>query len=166
MLHPAICLTEDKIIHGKGLITTTFIPVGAVIWQRETWMETVELAQFQTWSPEKQDEFQWFAFQCSADELLLCEGIDRYMNHSCTPNTWWQDDSTLVACRDISSGEEVTYDYASTEISLDFSMQCSCGSAHCRGLVTSKDYRNPAWQAQYAEHLPSFVLDAIKANTG
>jgi hypothetical protein len=165
MLHPAIQLAEHNTIHGKGLVTTAFIPAGAIVWQREPAMKTVPLKQFQTWSPEQQAEYLWFAFQCSSDELLLCEGTDRYMNHSCDPNTWWQDDNTLVASRAIYPGEEVTYDYATTELSLDLAMPCACGTATCRGLITNQDYLIPGWQQRYGEHLPGFVLQAIRANS-
>lgn len=166
MLHPAIQLTESNIIHGKGLITTALIPVGDVIWQRDPSMKTMQLAQFHTWSSEQQEEYTWFAFQCSPTELLLCEGIDRYMNHSCDPNTWWQDDNTLVACREISPGTEVTYDYSTTEISLPFTMPCSCNAPNCRGIVSNQDHLSPRWQQRYGKHLPGFVLQAIRANAG
>ena len=35
-----------------------------------------------------------------------------FMNHSCDPNVWMQDEVTLVARRDIQLGEELTADYA------------------------------------------------------
>ena len=35
-----------------------------------------------------------------------------FMNHSCDPNVWMQDEVTLVARREIAADEEVTIDYA------------------------------------------------------
>ena len=39
------------------------------------------------------------------------------MNHSCDPTCWFTDEDpeVMVACRDIQEGEEITYDYATSE---------------------------------------------------
>ncbi|HXV97850.1 MAG TPA: hypothetical protein VEC93_05445, partial [Anaerolineae bacterium] len=46
-------------------------------------------------------------------------------------------------------------------ILLAFEMPCSCGSQFCRGVITNRDYLNPAWQKQYGHHLPQHVLQAL-----
>lgn len=38
-----------------------------------------------------------------------------FENHSCDPTTWFVDDITMNARRDILPGEEITYDYSTTE---------------------------------------------------
>lgn len=162
MLHPSICLTQDNMIHGKGLIATAAIHAGEVIWRRDRTLPPIKLAETLTWSAEAQADFAWFAFQISADEYLYSHTDDHYMNHSCDPNTWWADDETLVASRHIQPGEEVTYDYATTEINGDFSMSCRCGAAACRGKVTPHDHLSAQWQARYGDHLPSFVKESIQ----
>lgn len=35
-----------------------------------------------------------------------------FINHSCDPNVWMQDEVTSVARRDVRAGEELTMDYA------------------------------------------------------
>ncbi len=57
-------------------------------------------------------------------------------NHSCEPNLGWVDAVTLVACRDIAAGEELTNDYATRTADPDFIMTCHCGAPTCRGVVT------------------------------
>jgi len=161
MLHSNIRLTEQSTIHGKGLVTTDTIRAGEVVWKRDSDEKLISLAEIKSWPEAKQNEFFWLAYQVSEDAYIQPQGIDGYMNHSCDPNTWWADDVTLIARRDIPAGEEVTYDYASSDVSLDFRMECRCGAAACRGTVTSQDHLNPAWQQQYGEHLPSYVLKAI-----
>ena len=45
-------------------------------------------------------------------------------------------DSEMVARRDIEPGEEVTFDYATCESTVEaFRMDCKCGSKECRGVV-------------------------------
>ena len=52
--------------------------------------------------------------------------IARFINHSCTPNCWWEvvgDTIWIRASRRIRRGEELTYDYATIG---DHTMQCRC----------------------------------------
>lgn len=163
MLNSNVVLSEESRIHKKGLITTGFIPTGEVIWQLDPDELTFTLNEVKKWPREKQDYFYQFAFQCGENEFAFGSGIEKYMNHSCDPNTWWNGEKTLVACRDIRPGEEITYDYATADILLDYKMTCLCGSKDCRGVVTNNDYLNPFWQEKYGSHLPKHTLDAISA---
>lgn len=161
MLHASVQRAHSSYIHGTGLIATDSIQMGEIIWRRDAQMQTFSLHEIQTWTQTEQDTFFWFAFQCDAETFIYTLDDDGYMNHSCNPNTWWQDDETLIARRDIAAGEEVTYDYASTEISVPYRMDCRCKSPNCRGVVTHEDYLNPNWQAFYGAHIPQFVQKAI-----
>ncbi len=64
--------------------------------------------------------------------------LDDYVNHSCSPNAglvFAEDGSiTLVAIRAIREGEEVTWDYSTTNAD-GWEMTCLCGAADCRGKV-------------------------------
>ncbi|KAE9546484.1 hypothetical protein FO519_010304, partial [Halicephalobus sp. NKZ332] len=73
----------------------------------------------------------------------------------------WIDDDTQIASRDILPGEEVTYDYATSEVEFPLTMECYCGSPNCRKVVTNLDHRDPAWQAKYGDMLPRHTLKAI-----
>lgn len=161
MLHPAIIMRSNETIEGRGLITTAPIAVGEVISRLQSDEPRMTLAKLYQLSSDEQDELMHYCYQCD-DEHIVCEqGIERFMNHSCDPNTWWADDHTMIARRDIAMGEEITYDYATTEITVPFEMNCRCGSPNCRGVITTDDYKSRAWQATYGEHLPSHTLRAI-----
>jgi hypothetical protein len=62
-----------------------------------------------------------------------------HMNHGCDPSTRIDFDSMkFVALRDIKKGEEITYNYLTTEYDLvkdreDF--DCKCGSKNCLGRI-------------------------------
>ncbi len=64
-------------------------------------------------------------------EYLYMQSPERYVNHSCDPNTKPSGYSD-VAIRDIKKGEEVTSDYGNSSM---YKFQCDCGSPNCRGLV-------------------------------
>jgi hypothetical protein len=161
VLHPAIKVTEKSEIEGKGLVADRLIAQGEVIWQLEPDEVRYHPSEILTWPKEKQSQFNRYGFQCGEEEFVFVGGIDRYMNHSCDPNTWWEDELILAARRDIQPGEEVTYDYATLDILLEYQMSCSCGNVCCRRVITNKDYLKPAWQKQYGRHLPGYVLKAI-----
>ncbi len=84
-------------------------------------------------------------------------------NHSCDANLWMVDEVTFAARRDIAPGEEVTDDYALFGADLPFRMECRCGSAACRGLVTNDDWRRPDLQERYAGHFSPFLNGRIAA---
>lgn len=161
MLHPAISVREGNTIHGKGLVATAPIAEGEVVWLMDEGARIVSCAVVATWPPEEQEAFRLVGYQCSDDAMAVSDGIERYMNHSCDPNTWWADDHTLVARRAIAAGEEVTYDYATTETARAWAMPCACGSPTCRDVVTNHDHLDAAWQARYGDHLPGHVKRAI-----
>jgi hypothetical protein len=157
MLHPAIIMRSNETIEGRGLITTAPIKMGEIVSQLQPDEPRMSLTSLYQRTPEEQDHLMHFCYQCDDENIVCEEGIERFMN----PNTWWADDNTMIARRDIAQGEEITYDYATTEISVPFQMTCLCGSTNCRGVITTDDYKDPAWQAIYGEHLPSHTLRAI-----
>ncbi len=162
MLHPAIVMRDNETIEGRGLITIAPIKTGEIISRLNPDEPRMSITHLHQLSTDEQDQLMHYCYQCD-DEHIACEqGIERFMNHSCDPNTWWGDDHTMIARRDIGAGEEITYDYATTEISVPFEMTCLCGSDHCRGNITIDDYKAPAWQAIYGDHLPSHTLRAIQ----
>jgi uncharacterized protein len=89
-------------------------------------------------------------------EDLVIAPVDRterddsmlYTNHSCDPNLAIQGQIVLVAMRDVTAGEELTIDWATTDDG-DYEMQCRCGSPRCRGTITGKDWMRPELQEKY-----------------
>lgn len=58
-----------------------------------------------------------------------------HINHSCNPNLGLRTSREFVARRDIEPGEELNFDYSSTDDELPWVMNCSCGEASCRKEV-------------------------------
>jgi len=87
-----------------------------------------------------------------------------YMNHSCDPNVWMQDEVTLIARRDIAAGEELTLDYAMLEADEDCMApwECRCGSALCRGGYSGQDWRSGELQSRYGDHFSPFINGRIR----
>lgn len=70
--------------------------------------------------------------------LVLPSGSPaHYGNHSCDPNLALSGRLEIVTRRPVAAGEELTIDYATLSGAPGFSMPCTCGSACCRGVITS-----------------------------
>ena len=87
-----------------------------------------------------------------------------FINHSCDPNVWMDDENTLVARRDIGEGEELTVDYAMFEgDEIDVKpWVCCCGSPFCRNTISGKDWLLGELQERYKDHFSPFINERIR----
>lgn len=86
-----------------------------------------------------------------------------FMNHSCDPNVWMSDAFTLEARKDIQKGEELTADYAMwVDEDYTFSWECNCGSSHCRGRITGRDWQIKELQERYKGHFSPLINKRIE----
>ena len=81
------------------------------------------------------------ASQIGENEYVLHAGLISKVNHSCSPNCGIRVNETgahdFVAIREIAINEEITFDYAMRNYSVNyFPKQCMCGSEICRGRIT------------------------------
>ncbi len=83
------------------------------------------------------------------------------INHSCDPNVGFRGQVVYVAMRDIAAGEELCHDYA-MERSDDYTLDCDCGSALCRGKVTGQDWKLPELQARYGRYFSIYLWMKIQ----
>lgn len=88
---------------------------------------------------------------------------DWLMSHSCEPNGVQTTDDNIVAWRDIAAGEEITYDYATTEENPDWRLDCSCGAPTCRKVITGNDWKIPEIQQKYKGRFTKSIELKIKA---
>ena len=85
------------------------------------------------------------------------------INHSCDPNCGMRNATQVVAMRDISVGEELTFDYAMSDMAPYDEFDCECDSPLCRTRVTGLDWRLPALQERYAGYFSPYVQREIVA---
>jgi hypothetical protein len=80
----------------------------------------------------------------------------RYLNHSCDPNARIVG-RTVVALRAIRSGEQITFDYTTTEASMAEPFHCHCGAGNCLGLVRGFIHLTAAQQGDRAGRLAPHI---------
>jgi hypothetical protein len=70
-----------------------------------------------------------------------------YLNHGCDPNVAIDvRRRAIVARRPIRAGDELRFDYNTTEWELAESFVCNCGTAQCVGVVLGFAHLSPARQ--------------------
>ena len=113
------------------------------------------------------------ASQVGEDEYVLHAGLTSKVNHSCNPNCGISVNHTgahdLVAMKNIAVGEEITFDYAMRNYTIEyFQKTCACGAERCRGRITGwKDLprdKKKEYEGFVAPYL--FQLDASSAGKG
>ena len=82
------------------------------------------------------DEPTRYSIQLDADRHLELDPPYRFLNHSCMPNAAVDVEAReVIALRPIEQGEEITFDYLTTEARMVFPFDCHCGAPGCRGRI-------------------------------
>ena len=82
-------------------------------------------------------------------------------NHSCNPNAGVKGQNILVARRKIKAGEEVCFDYETTD-TQDLNFICECGAKNCRGTIDGTSWKNPKFQKDNKEYFSYYIQEKIK----
>jgi uncharacterized protein len=129
-------------VHGRGVFATKLIRKGARIIEytgrRIPWSNI----------PEDLDDERTYYFGLDSGDRVIDPSIGgneaQWINHSCDPNCEAVEDKRgrvfIYALRDLTSGEELFYDYR-LEVDvprtkeIEEENRCRCGSAKCRGTM-------------------------------
>jgi len=143
-------------IDGKGLFAIEPIFAGEMLWEADPDAPLISLSQ---WHELSSTDHKGYS-QVDDDHFVRNNPTEYTWNHGCTPNcvcSGWQ----MFALRDISVGEELTYDYGLVEISRRWEMVCNCGSPQCRGISSNLDYMLSKVQQWHAGRIPPYAQRAI-----
>lgn len=89
----------------------------------------------------------------------------RFLNHACEPNTRLAG-RTLVATVDVHAGDEVTFDYDSTEWDMAAPFDCACSAERCRGTIRGYRHLTPAQKKRVAGVAPHLLAAARRPTKG
>ena len=117
----------------------TILPVkGAVISEEEA----------NTCSRYQQDHM----YTVGKNKYIIAQYPDKYINHSCSPNTF-EKNRKLLAMKAIKKDEELCFHY-SLNVLEDFTMKCRCNHKTCRGKIIGTFFRlSKKEQKKYAHYL-------------
>ena len=98
-----------------------------------------------------------YTIQVAADRHVLTT-CARFVNHNCGPNCRF-DDAAMVfrALQTIACGEEITFNYNTTEYDLACPFRCHCGLPNCLGYVRGYKYLSPPDRERLASLIPDHL---------
>eukprot|EP01087_Luapelamoeba_hula_P003050 TRINITY_DN1287_c0_g1_i2.p1 TRINITY_DN1287_c0_g1~~TRINITY_DN1287_c0_g1_i2.p1 ORF type:complete len:411 (+),score=52.39 TRINITY_DN1287_c0_g1_i2:241-1473(+) len=170
--NPYYCLHKNIVMRknplGHGLYAKAPIRAGELIYSASgsDTLATVHTDTVSAWPQEQIERFYIYAWQVDEEmwagpscEPDLRNDYVNYLNHSCDPTTWFTDFEVLHARRDIAVGEEITFDYCTSDTSTNMCILegCLCGSKSCRKRVSPWDYRLPSVQSKYGNHFMPYI---------
>src|SRR5215213_7375914 len=149
-MHPGYALSASGDGKGDGVFATCSFCAG----------DTVMVGEIRRPLPGNHSH----ATQVGLTEYVELAGLGSKVNHSCDPNCGIRINDAgapdLVARRNIAAGEEITFDYAMRNYSVDhFPNRCLCGSARCRGTVTGWRDLSEDRRAAYRGFVAPYLLE-------
>jgi SET domain-containing protein len=181
-LHPDVEVRKSA-IGGYGLFAIRDIPEGAVVWEEkepEANRKVVSIEDILKLTDKKQQKLMvHYGIQVSSIHMVgdwtsdfTTADASNFHNHSCDPNTWFDGDYKITARRDIKAGEEITYDYATSDtfewpgaIGGMQTVKCNCGAVLCRGAVRPDDWKRPDLRERYKDHWLSYIVRMIEQDS-
>lgn len=101
------------------------------------------------------------SFQVDFDTHVELDEPARVINHSCDPNLGIQDNEfggyDFIALCAIQKGEEVTWDYETSEYISIAVKRCCCGAAECRRTIIGFQYREEALRKKYETYIAGYL---------
>lgn len=166
-LSPKIEVRNIGAITGSGTFAKETIEKGeTIIVQGGRILHSSELDDLQN------QGFSYHGFQVEKDfyiypitpDVNSLDGIFN-VNHSCEPNCGFSGPIKLVSIEKINIGDEITYDYAMTDMNPGEKwedMQCLCNSSKCRKIITGEDWKLPNLQKKYSKYFSPYIQDLIR----
>ena len=159
-LSPKAAVRESQ-IHGRGLFAIAPIAKGEIVCVKGGYIFNRQmLASMPDWYRAAEIQIAEDLFIGPLSEQQR-EGSMIFSNHSCEPNIGVQGQIAFVALREIEAGEELTHDWATTDDD-DYELECRCGTAACRKIITGQDWRKDNLQAKYAGYFSWYLAEKIK----
>jgi hypothetical protein len=163
-IHPCAEVRPSRVA-GDGLFVTTRLDADVVVIRfGGRLVTTAELHQL--FSAAAEAEYIDTVAVGDDTHIVLPPGtIAHSLNHSCEANLWSVSADELATRRPVDPGEELTIDYATISDDATFRMECTCGAASCRGVITGEDWRRTDLHRRYARHWPPGLQRRIDSSS-
>jgi SET domain-containing protein len=163
-LSPKCCVRQSP-IHGRGIFAAQGIKKDELIalWGGRVYslQEVLEIAQkyphFETHTVSIYKDFYLGPLDTDLTKLDETE----LFNHSCDPNAGVKGQIVIVARRPIQQGEEVCFDYDTTETAA-VPFVCRCRSSRCRGLIDGSAWKDASFRVQHHGYLSWYIEELVR----
>ncbi len=164
-ISPKAAKGRSSDIEGRGLVAVAPIAAGEIVAIKGG--HIVDTATLRTLPERLQNSDVQIAdgFHLVALAEAEYEPVMLFLNHSCEPNVGFAGNIVLVAMRGIAAGEELTTDYALFD-DYDGEMECRCGTASCRGVISGRDWQRPELQQRYGDYFSWYLRRRFGSGRG
>lgn len=146
----------DSGISGKGLFATDEIKAG-----EQLFMITGKMMEHK-YSPEFAKEGpDWIGYTACKWLAPDSENPILYLNHSCNPNCFINEELGVIAMKPIAPGEELFLDYSTTEIDPYWELDCNCKQNNCRKKIKAFQNLPKTLQFRYLKYIPMRLFKFI-----
>jgi uncharacterized protein len=157
------CEVRESPLQGLGVYAKAEISRGdwVAIWGGKVYShaEIEELADsYPHFASHPVSVFEGYAL--ASTSLTRFDDAERF-NHSCSPNVGVKGQIVVVARRRIRRGEELVFDYGTTESGFE-PFECRCGSKRCRGTIDGTAWQDPAFQRRHRGWFSWYLAEAIR----
>ncbi|MCP6719677.1 MAG: SET domain-containing protein-lysine N-methyltransferase [Patescibacteria group bacterium] len=91
------------------------------------------------------------------------KSVENFINHSCESNCYINFDGlVLKTSRKILRGEELTFNYNTTEFELKSPFKCECGSKKCANKIRGFNFLNLKQKKEIKEFISPFFEEEVK----
>ena len=153
---------RDSLLQGKGVFASRDFGTGEIVLE----IDDSHIVTDESHLTPEQHEFDLDYLQ---DKTVLMQEPEKYINHSCDPNTLVKTKNgkrQVLAVRRIITGDEITYDY-SINGDNDGTFVCHCGSKNCRKVYQGNFFKLPIeLQKRYLSYLDDWFIKKHKNKSG
>ncbi len=134
-------------IHGKGIFALRHFGEGDMVLEIDDSHPVRDRSKLT--SDQSKYEIDVFIDKEGKEKVVFAPSPERYINHSCDPNLFVKTDMRsgirrAYAFRDISEGEEITWDYfVNAWEAWEVPLECNCGSSNCRKILGGNFFTLP-----------------------
>jgi SET domain-containing protein len=159
------CFVKSSVISGKGVFAADAFEEGEMvaIWGGKIYSSD-EIETLSRVFP----HFQTHTVSVCPGYYLGTENLfefddAEFFNHSCEANIGIKGQIILVARKTIKAGEELTFDYDTTEI-LAEPFHCFCGKRTCRGIIDGTGWKNDGFIKNNLPYLSWYIQNMVKGS--
>jgi len=102
------------------------------------------------------------SIQIDENKHIECKWLN-IENHSCKPNSYFKyNDLSIRTLRKIKSGEEISFNYLTTEWNLHHKFKCKCGSKNCFQNIKGFKHLTLKQKKKLKPMLPPFLRNKLR----
>lgn len=137
MIHPHTRIHFINNTVGYGIFATQRIPKGTLVYVKDFLDIDVHQKEFEEYDLNMQEQIEKYSYIDERGVSVLSWDLAKFVNHCCHSNTLSTGYGFDIAVKDINTGEELTCDYGTLNVTSE--MHLTCEHTDCRKILKPSD---------------------------